>query len=150
MELLADAAFPRRRDAGEQAFMVGIMSLMDTLLGMPLAQVLDGLAAPPEVRDALVGRSGTFGPLLDLVECLESGGGAAIADALTACPSLKAETVNSAHSAALFWASGGIPPRDDATAPAPVEQRPQAALRSPTPRDQAPEPQNVHDLFSAR
>jgi len=150
MELLAEAAFPRRRDAGEQAFMVGIMSLMDTLLGMPLAQVLDGLAAPAEVRDALVGRSGTSGPLLDLVECLESGGGAAIADALAACPSLEAETVNAAHSAALFRASGGIPPRDDATPSASVEQRPQAALRGPAQRDQAPAPQSVQGLFSAR
>jgi len=148
--LLAEAAFPRRRDAGEQAFMVGIMSLMDTLLGMPLAQVLDGLAAPAEVRDALVGRSGTSGPLLDLVECLESGGGAAIADALAACPSLEAETVNAAHSAALFRASGGIPPRDDATPSASVEQRPQAALRGPAQRDQAPAPQSVQGLFSAR
>lgn len=112
MELLAEAAFPRRHDAGEHAFMVGIMSLMDTLLGMPTAQVLDGLAAPPEVRDALLGRSGTFGPLLDLVESLESGGGDAIGKALAACPALTPETVNAAHSAALRWTSGSSPGND--------------------------------------
>lgn len=153
MELLADASFPRRRDAGEQAFMVGIMSLMDTLLGTPLAQVLDGLAAPPEVRDALLGRSGTFGPLLDLVESLESGDGDGIAKAIAACPALTAETVNAAHSAALFWTSSGSPAHDDAAQPAPTEQRPQTAVGSRAPRNKspesAPERPNVRNL-SAR
>lgn len=141
MELLAEAAFPRRQDAGEQAFMVGIMSLMDTLLGMPLAQVLDGLEAPPEVRDALVGRSGTFGPLLGLVESLESGGGEGIAQAIRACPALTPRTVNAAHGAALHWTSGSSPARsavaeDPRTA---TEPRTQATVRSRAPRNKSPE-----------
>ena len=153
MELLAEASFPRRLDAGEQAFMVGIMSLMDTLLGTPLAQVLDGLAAPPEVRDALLGRSGTFGPLLALVESLECGSGDGIATAIAACPALTAETVNAAHSAALFWTSNGSPAHEDRAEPAPTEQRPPAAVRSRAPRNKspesAPERTNVRNL-SAR
>ena len=141
MELLAESAFPRRRDAGEQAFMVGIMSLMDTLLGTPLAQVLDGLAAPPEVRDALLGRSGTFGPLLDLVESLESGDGDGIVRAIGACPALTPESVNAAHSAALFWTVGGSRPDETVREETPQAgaQRTLTAVRGRAPRNKSPE-----------
>lgn len=142
MELLAEAAFPRRLDAGEQGFMVGIMSLMDTLLGMPLANVLDGLAAPPEVRDALLGRSGTFGPLLGLVETLESGSHEDLARTMAACPALTAEMVNAAHSAALHWTSGSSPTHEVVAQPATATSDPArtpATVRGRAPRNKAPE-----------
>lgn len=107
MELLAEAAHPERREMSEHAFLVGILSLMDTLLGMSLTRVLDGLAAPSEVRDALLARSGTFAPLLELAESLESGSDARLASACAACPSLTPEIASAAHGAALRWTSGG-------------------------------------------
>jgi c-di-GMP-related signal transduction protein len=70
MELLA------ARETGDEgyrdrAFMTGILSLMDTLLGTPLPEVVAQLNLTDDVRDALLSRAGSLGALLDLVEALE-------------------------------------------------------------------------------
>jgi c-di-GMP phosphodiesterase len=64
--------------AGNTAFTVGIMSLMDTLFGMPMQEILDQVCVVDEVSDALLHREGRFGEMLRLVEGLE---GMAEADA---------------------------------------------------------------------
>jgi c-di-GMP-related signal transduction protein len=117
MELLAEASFPERRDASEHAFVTGILSLMDATLGMPLARVLEGVAASTDVRDALLTRSGSLGALLELIESLESGSDARQERARAACPALTAEMIHTALGDALRWRrvagepSDGAPPR---------------------------------------
>ncbi|MFO7189285.1 MAG: EAL domain-containing protein [Pseudomonadota bacterium] len=62
--------------AGEQyrdyAFMTGMLSLVDVLLGFPRAHIIEQLNVADEVRDALLYGSGRVGRLLKLIETLES------------------------------------------------------------------------------
>ena len=78
MELLA-------RDAGlgksgpEQAFMVGMFSLLGVLFGMPLADVLQPLTMSEAVQQALLAHEGELGDLLGVVEAAERDDEAALA-----------------------------------------------------------------------
>ncbi|MBI1890433.1 MAG: EAL domain-containing protein [Burkholderiales bacterium] len=68
LELLAQRTRVSNRGAGDTAFTVGIMSLMDTLFSMSLEDILEHIAVVDEVRDALLQRKGYFGELLQLAE----------------------------------------------------------------------------------
>ena len=56
------------RDAQDLAFMAGVFSLLDVLLGMPMEEIIATLNLAPEVNDALLERNGELGTLLALVE----------------------------------------------------------------------------------
>lgn len=71
LELLAQKLRPAHRHVADIAFTVGIMSLMDTLFGMPMAEIMTQVAVSEEVSDALLYRAGFFGDLLKLAEALE-------------------------------------------------------------------------------
>lgn len=71
LELLAQRLSPNRRNVADAAFTVGIMSLMDTLFGMPMAEIMSQIPVVDEVSDALTHRSGFLGQLLRLAECVE-------------------------------------------------------------------------------
>lgn len=72
MELLAAELAPGERDLPDQAFMVGIMSLMPSLLGLPMAEILEALPMASELSAALLRREGRLGGLLALMEALDS------------------------------------------------------------------------------
>lgn len=55
----------------DRAFMTGILSLLDTLLEMPMAEAIADIGLPRDVRDALLERRGQLGQLLRLAEALE-------------------------------------------------------------------------------
>jgi EAL and modified HD-GYP domain-containing signal transduction protein len=71
LEVIAHKHKPGNSSVGDTAFMVGIMSLMDTLFGMPMAEVLNETAVVEDVSDALLNRKGYYGELLKLVETIE-------------------------------------------------------------------------------
>lgn len=71
LELLAHKLRPAHRHVADIAFTVGIMSLMDTLFSIPMAELLTQIAVSDEVAEALVYRTGFFGELLKLAECIE-------------------------------------------------------------------------------
>ena len=71
MELLAVTQLPRDKDFHDRAFMVGIMSLLDTLLGMPLQEVVKQVNLAGDVEKALLEHSGPLGQMLRLVEKME-------------------------------------------------------------------------------
>jgi len=56
------------RDAQDLAFMTGAFSLLDRLLGMPMAEILADLQLPAHVNAALLARSGVLGQRLMLAE----------------------------------------------------------------------------------
>jgi EAL and modified HD-GYP domain-containing signal transduction protein len=56
------------RDAQDLSFQVGVFSLLDVLLGMPMAEIVAALFLPPDAAGALLHRSGVTGGLLALVE----------------------------------------------------------------------------------
>ena len=71
MELLAQRLRPGQRQVADVAFTVGIMSLMDALFSVPMADLVEQIPVSDEVAGALVKRSGFFGELLRLAESLE-------------------------------------------------------------------------------
>ncbi|MBS1197104.1 MAG: hypothetical protein H6R18_889 [Proteobacteria bacterium] len=105
MELLA--ATLRRNDTNfaDGAFMVGIMSLMPALMGLPIAEIIAPLGITSEVHDALCEGSGPLGNLLAVVATTEYGTPADISNAMANCPGLDNETLNRCLTQALTWAS---------------------------------------------
>jgi EAL and modified HD-GYP domain-containing signal transduction protein len=71
MELLAQRLRPGQRYLAEIAFTVGIMSLMDVLFGIPMADIVEQIPVSEEISNALLRRTGFFGELLKLAECIE-------------------------------------------------------------------------------
>jgi EAL and modified HD-GYP domain-containing signal transduction protein len=71
MELLAQRLRPGQRGVADVAFTVGIMSLMDVLFGIPMADLLDQIQVADGVSTALLQRTGFFGELLRLTETIE-------------------------------------------------------------------------------
>jgi len=70
MELLA-AKQQRNADYCDEAFMAGILSLIDTLIDKPLAEIVGELNLGERLAAALLRREGELGPLLQLVESVE-------------------------------------------------------------------------------
>jgi len=58
-------------DYSDTAFMTGVLSLIDVLLGVPMEEILNQLNLDEKVRLALVERKGALGSLLLLTEKLE-------------------------------------------------------------------------------
>lgn len=71
LELLAKKQLPNSRNAADIGFIVGLMSLMDTLFAMPMTAVLEKVPVYNEVKLALLERKGIYGELLQLIEYLE-------------------------------------------------------------------------------
>ncbi len=59
------------REAADQAFMTGILSLLESLYDIPMGQIAEELNLSEDVQQALVSREGTYGNLLALAEALE-------------------------------------------------------------------------------
>ena len=103
MELLAaELLTPEECD---NAFVVGVFSLLDTMLGVPLDKALESVALPEPVMDALLRNTGVFAPFLELTRACESGDEVAFANAANALH-LSNRQVNWAHLQALTWAEG--------------------------------------------
>ena len=57
----------------EDLFLVGLLSVMDALLGMPMKEVLANLPLAKDVTSALIGRPSRLRPIFDVVLDYESG-----------------------------------------------------------------------------
>lgn len=56
----------------EQAFLIGLLSLLDSMLDMSLKDLVEQLPLAAAIKVALLERQGPFGDLLRLEECYES------------------------------------------------------------------------------
>jgi len=101
MELVGAASFDKTQT--DNLFITGAFSLLDTLLGSKLEAVLQEMHLPEAIRDALLERSGLYGPYLDLALSCEGDDTAAIA-AKTEALHLTPERVNHAQLEALLFA----------------------------------------------
>lgn len=101
MELLAAELLPP--EDCDHAFVVGVFSLLDAMLGVPLESALETVALPQPVVDALMHNQGVFAPFLELTRACESGDDEAFARAAEALH-LSNRQVNWAHLQALTWA----------------------------------------------
>jgi len=105
LELLAGNLRPGAREFEDHAFMTGIMSLMPTLLGVPLDEILKGIQLSNEIREAIDNRAGQLGVMLSLAEALEAGDGAACHDLTEQLAGADHLMVNACLTQALTWAS---------------------------------------------
>lgn len=101
MELLA-LELMDQQDA-DQAFVVGVFSMLDQMLGMPLEQAVKLLDLPENMGGILLLREGVFGHLLTLVEACETGDDVAFAQSAQALK-LSSQQINLSHLQALAWA----------------------------------------------
>ena len=101
MELLAAELLPP--EECDNAFVVGVFSLLDTMLGVPLDQVLAGISLPQSVTDALLHQRGELAPFLQLTLACENASDQPFAENAMALQ-LTGDQVNWAHLQALVWA----------------------------------------------
>lgn len=104
MELLA-SAWSEQRHLSDSAFIVGVVSMMDRFLGMPMEQVVDSLGLSEEMREALLERNGTLGYLLTLAESLEESDDVVHKESIRQHASEMGEMLNRAQGQALAWAN---------------------------------------------
>jgi EAL and modified HD-GYP domain-containing signal transduction protein len=86
-------------------FISDMIPTMNTLLGMPLAEIISPLNPPAEIRDALLSRAGLLGKLLSLIEHLENYNMEAAGELLEDLAPLTIEQINHAQLEALAWSN---------------------------------------------
>jgi c-di-GMP-related signal transduction protein len=104
MELLAEQSASDRA-LPDRAFMTGILSLLDALLEIPIADVLAQIRLSPDVRAALLERGGRLGHLLHVVEALERADDATVAKLLAAGDPCSTDELPQLQIAALSWSN---------------------------------------------
>lgn len=101
MELLSKAC-GEDKPHQEQAFMVGMFSLLGVLFGLPLEEVMKPLTISDAVQQALLAHEGELGQLLCVVESAEREDHDALDGCLAALP-LDADTYNRIVIDAYLW-----------------------------------------------
>ena len=90
------------KEDADNAFVVGVFSLLDAMLGMPMDQALESLSLPEPVTDSLLNDAGIFAPFLRMAKVCETNSEDevnAAADSLA----MTSHQVNMAHLEALVW-----------------------------------------------
>jgi EAL and modified HD-GYP domain-containing signal transduction protein len=106
LELMSQGLRPGDTASAETAFTVGMMSLMDALLAIPMAAILDRVDVSQEVKAALLDRAGDYGAMLSVAEELEGKqGGRSLARALGKL-GLSVKQIREIELAAFDWVRG--------------------------------------------
>ena len=102
LELLGTEKAPGQ---SESLFLVGLLSLADIVLQVPLAKAIAPLSLADEVRAALLDHSGPYRPFLDLTIACEQGfkEPERLQQAAERC-GISPEEATDSHLAALQWA----------------------------------------------
>lgn len=114
LELVAAIERPDDAEYQERAFMTGILSLLDTLLAVPFAEIAQSLSLEDGIQQALVARRGELGRLLCVAERLEDGDDAALTDLLEGIDGLERNALSQAEVEAIGWASAVCDPTQGA------------------------------------
>lgn len=69
LEMVSQGQLPQAKR--DELFLVGLLSLFDVLMGVPMAVILDKMHLSDEIRDVLIKSEGPYGPYLMLVLLLE-------------------------------------------------------------------------------
>lgn len=102
MELLA-SRLGRNADACDEAFMAGILSLIDSLIDKPLTAIVDELNLAESLATALLRREGELGALLQLVESVEHADLSRTLALLENTPGLGLSDLTAAGIEAMTW-----------------------------------------------
>lgn len=85
---------------GPGAFTTGLLSVIDTVFGTPMDELLTGLPLPTDVRDALLDGSGPLGALMEVVYAFER----ADTEALEKLRPGDSEAIREYYAKAVAWA----------------------------------------------
>jgi EAL and modified HD-GYP domain-containing signal transduction protein len=96
--------------APQSAFLTGLLSRLDLLLGMSMEAVVESLPLEESLQDALLTRSGPMGELLTAVECYERYDGRPIDGPFSL------DQLASAYLSAVSWSSVLFQPPSRSTA----------------------------------
>jgi len=106
-ELIAPSLHPADADL----FLVGLLSLMDAILGLPMGLVLEGIALDRETRAVLLGESSPLSPIYELMLAQENAQWEKVAQ-LSGRLRLRGSFVAECHWQAMQWArqmTGSLP-----------------------------------------
>jgi EAL and modified HD-GYP domain-containing signal transduction protein len=101
LELVATGSRPKKEC--DELFLVGLLSLLDSLLGMPIAKVLEKLNLPQRVADVLLKSEGPYGRYLMLALAMEKNRSEQ-ADRLARELGIEFEALEKSSAASLAWA----------------------------------------------
>jgi c-di-GMP-related signal transduction protein len=87
----------------DSAFVVGLFSLLDDMLGVPMADALQLLTLPAQITEAIQSGTGVLGRMLALTKAAESFDDASFASLATEL-NYTSHQINMAHMDALVWA----------------------------------------------
>lgn len=99
-EILGESRLPADLRGG--LFITGILSMLDALLNMPMAQAIASIKLSPPTADALLNGEGVYAPFLRLAIACEKGNQQNI-EQLSAELGMCDEEVNIAHINSLVW-----------------------------------------------
>ncbi|MFO7541897.1 MAG: EAL domain-containing protein [Thiobacillus sp.] len=109
MELLADKLQHNADCHGigesDEAFMAGVLSLIETLIDKPLADIVSELNLGERLAAALLHRMGKLGQLLQLVECVEVADLPRTLQLLEQCEVLSLSDLTAAEIESMAWAN---------------------------------------------
>jgi EAL and modified HD-GYP domain-containing signal transduction protein len=114
-----------RRVDGGSAFIVGLLSLLDVILEMPMDAILAKLELTDEVDEALLNRSGPYAPALQMVEAYERADWDT-AQKLASENAIKQETLPELYVEALQWATQRVMGEESARRPGSLQGRPKS------------------------
>jgi EAL and modified HD-GYP domain-containing signal transduction protein len=95
------------RSGGESLFLVGLFSLLDTIMHAPMDELLRRVSLSDDVRDALLRRRGPYAEALALAEAYERGAWDAVSTAAAAA-GVPPSAVRELYLQSLGWARASL------------------------------------------
>ena len=105
LESIAMADRPHDKNHQDRAFMVGVLSLLDTLLGIAMSELVGTLSIQKDMSEALLTRRGTLGYQLALIEAYEKGETEIVSSMLADLGFLSMEEFTRLELEAAAWAN---------------------------------------------
>ncbi|MBV6448174.1 HDOD domain-containing protein [Nitrosomonas sp.] len=105
LESIAIADRPHDKNHQDRAFMVGVLSLLDTLLGMEMSELIGTLSIQKDMSEALLTRRGPLGYQLALIEAYEKGETEIVSSMLAELGFLSMEEFTRLELEAAAWAN---------------------------------------------
>lgn len=105
LESIAIADHPHDKNHQDRAFMVGVLSLLDTLLGIEMSELIGTLSIQKDMSEALLTRRGPLGYQLALIEAYEKGETEIVSSMLAELGFLTMEEFTKLELEATAWAN---------------------------------------------
>ena len=105
MELLVGCVHPNDTALADRAFIIGLISMMPTALGLPMSSIFEQITLEQDIVTALQSHSGVLGKVLALIECYDAEDAVGCDRILTAFVGngLGRHTLNSCLAESLRW-----------------------------------------------